>query len=65
MLEKDEERDADRHIDLAKDKLTLTECIFALAIALTCVSLHAVFLGKTAFSYFTVAFLSEAFPGSY
>ncbi|KAF6225014.1 hypothetical protein HO133_010209 [Letharia lupina] len=43
-LEKDEERDADRHIDLAKDKLTLTECIVATLIALTCVSLHAVFL---------------------
>lgn len=45
-LEKDEERDADRQIDLAKDKLTFTECIIALLIALTCVSLHAVFLGK-------------------
>ncbi|KAL9076561.1 MAG: hypothetical protein Q9161_000893 [Pseudevernia consocians] len=43
-LEKDEERDADRHLDLAKDKLTFTECIVALVIALTCVSLHAVFL---------------------
>lgn len=43
-LEKDEERDADRHIDLAKAKLTLTECIVALVLALTCVSLHAVFL---------------------
>ena len=48
-LEKDEERDADRHIDLAKAKLTLTECIVALVIALTCVSLHAVFLGKIPF----------------
>ena len=46
VLEKDEERDADRHIDLAKDKLTLTECVVALVIALTCVSMHAVFLGK-------------------
>ena len=48
-LEKDEERDADRHLDLAKDKLTLTECIVALVIALTCVSLHAVFLGEIPF----------------
>lgn len=47
VLEKDEERDADRHIDLAKPKLTLTECIVALVIALTCVSLHAVFLGES------------------
>ena len=46
VLEKDEERDADRSEDLEKDKLTLTECIFALVIAIACVSLHAVFLGK-------------------
>ena len=45
-LERDEERDVDRNIDLAKSKLTFTECIIALVIALTCVSLHAVFLGK-------------------
>ena len=46
VLAADEERDNDRHLDLKKDKLTLTECIVALVIALTCVSLHAVFLGK-------------------
>ena len=46
VLAADEERDNDRHMDLKKDKLTLTECVVALVIALTCVSLHAVFLGK-------------------
>ena len=46
VLEKDEARDHDRHKDLQKAKLTLTECVLALVIALTCVSLHAVFLGK-------------------
>lgn len=61
-LEKDEERDADRHIDLAKDKLTLTECIVATLIALTCVSLHAVFLGKVPSSSATTATLSGSFP---
>lgn len=45
VLEADEEKDMDRHRDLAKDKLTLTECALALSIALACVSLHAVFLG--------------------
>ena len=45
VLEQDELRDHDRHLDLKKDKLTLTECIIALAIAITCVSMHAVFLG--------------------
>lgn len=44
VLEEDEQKDQDRHIDLVKDKLTLTECVIALLFALTCVSLHAVFL---------------------
>lgn len=52
VLEKDEERDRDRHKDLKKAKLTLTECIFALVLALTCVSLHAVFLGKSLHFYY-------------
>ena len=47
VLEQDELRDHDRHKDLKKDKLTLTECIVALVIAITCVSLHAVFLGTS------------------
>lgn len=45
VFEKDEEKDHDGHLDLAKDKLTLSECVFALVLALTCVSMHAVFLG--------------------
>lgn len=49
ILEKDELRDDDRHKDLKKAKFTLTECIIALVIALTCVSLHAVFLGKCSY----------------
>lgn len=40
----DEERDRDRQTDLQKDKLTLIESIVAIVIALTCVSLHAIFL---------------------
>ncbi|KAF2705505.1 hypothetical protein K504DRAFT_471534 [Pleomassaria siparia CBS 279.74] len=44
IFEADEHMDADRHKDLAKDKLTLTECIIALVIALACVSLIAIFL---------------------
>ncbi|KAF2464515.1 putative vacuolar cation/proton exchanger 2 [Lindgomyces ingoldianus] len=44
IFEADEHKDADRHKDLAKAKLTLTECVVALVIALTCVSLIAVFL---------------------
>lgn len=44
VLEMDEQRDADRHKDLKKAKLTLTECILALVIAIALVCLHAVFL---------------------
>jgi len=55
VLEKDEERDRDRHLDLKKDKLTLTECVIALVLALTCVSMHAVFLGTYLSTYADVA----------
>lgn len=44
ILEADEERDHDRHRDLTKDKLTLTEAIVAVIIALTFVTFMAVFL---------------------
>lgn len=44
IFEQDEQQDRDRHKDLAKDKLTFTECILALLIALACVALIAVFL---------------------
>ncbi|KAI9773564.1 MAG: hypothetical protein M1840_006838 [Geoglossum simile] len=44
IFQQDELNDADRHKDLAKDKLTLTESIIAIVFALACVSLHAVFL---------------------
>ena len=45
ILEADEEKDMDRHKDLAKAKLTLTECILALALAVTFTAMHADFLG--------------------
>lgn len=57
VLEKDEEKDHDRERDLKKSKLTLTECFLALILALTCVSLHAVFLGK--YSPFRVVIYSK------
>ncbi|KAJ9615297.1 hypothetical protein H2200_001372 [Cladophialophora chaetospira] len=44
VLEADEEADRDRHRDLAKPKLTLTECVLVITIALTFISLIAVFL---------------------
>jgi Ca2+:H+ antiporter len=44
VLEADEENDRDRHRDLKKPKLTFTECVVSIAIALTFISLIAVFL---------------------
>ncbi|KAK5470018.1 hypothetical protein LTR55_011222 [Exophiala xenobiotica] len=44
VLASDEERDTDRHRDLHKAKLTFTECVIALAISLTFVTLIAIFL---------------------
>ncbi|KAI0158399.1 calcium/proton exchanger [Pestalotiopsis sp. NC0098] len=44
VLEYDEERDHDRVKDMHKDKLTLTECIVALAVSVTLVTIIAVAL---------------------
>lgn len=44
IFELDEERDHDRHADAAKDKLTLTECILALAVSIALVTLIAIAL---------------------
>ncbi|KAF2098448.1 putative vacuolar cation/proton exchanger 2 [Rhizodiscina lignyota] len=44
LLEIDEQNDEDRHKDLAKAKLTFTECVLALVLALTFVALIADFL---------------------
>jgi len=43
-LQHDDERDEDRHLDLAKPKYTFTECIVSIVISLAFVSLIAVFL---------------------
>jgi Ca2+:H+ antiporter len=44
LFEADEARDEDRHKDLAKDKLTLTECIVALTISIALVTIIAISL---------------------
>lgn len=44
VLLADEHKDADRHRDMYKEKLTMTECIVALTIAITVVAFMAVFL---------------------
>ena len=62
ILEADEERDHDRHKDLAKAKLTLTESIIALLIALMFVSFMAVFLVKE-IHYIVERGVKDAFVG--
>lgn len=44
LLEEDEERDVDRHKDLAKPKLTFTECVIALAVSIALVAIIAISL---------------------
>ena len=44
VLERDEQLDKDREKDLNKSKLTFTECLVALVIAIACVAMMAVFL---------------------
>lgn len=44
VLESDEEKDEDGADEKRRAKLTFTECLVAIAISLTCVSLSAVFL---------------------
>lgn len=44
MFEQDEHRDHDKHRDIRKAKLTLTECIVALVISITLVTFMAIFL---------------------
>ncbi|KAE9965787.1 hypothetical protein EG328_009396 [Venturia inaequalis] len=44
VLEADEEKDADKHRDSYKAKLTTTECVLAIAFAITMVTFMAIFL---------------------
>lgn len=63
IFEADEVKDADRHKDMKKAKLTLTECVIALLIALTCVSLIAIFLVQQIEFLVNERHVSDAFVG--
>lgn len=63
IYEIDELKDADRHKDLRKPKLTLTESILALVIALACVSMIAVFLVGQIHYMVEERHVSDAFIG--
>jgi len=63
IFNRDEHRDNDRHRDLAKAKLTLTESILAMVIALACVSMIAVFLVQQIPYMVEKRHISDAFVG--
>ena len=63
IFEHDELKDRDRHDDLKKDKLTLSECIVALVIAIACVSLIAIFLVEQIEFIVEERHISDAFLG--
>lgn len=63
IFTRDDEQDADRHKDLTKPKLTMTESIFAILISLTCVSMIAVFLVQQIPYMVEELHISDAFLG--
>lgn len=63
IFEFDEERDHDRHEDAAKDKLTLTECVIALAISIALVSVIAIALVDQIESIVVHHGVSDSFMG--
>ncbi|KAI1272588.1 hypothetical protein F5Y07DRAFT_379603 [Xylaria sp. FL0933] len=63
IFEHDEKRDADGHKDRAKDKLTLTECIVALAISVALVTLIALALVREIEPVVEESGISDPFMG--
>lgn len=62
IYEADDHKDKDRHKELARPKLTLTEVVVALAIAIACVAMIAVFLVEE-IPYIVERGVSDAFMG--
>lgn len=63
IYEADEHKDTDRHEELAKPKLTLTEVIIAVLISLACVAMIAVFLVEQIPYLVEHGHVSDAFVG--
>ena len=62
IYETDEHKDKDRHEELQKPKLTLTEVVLALLISLACVALLAIFLVEN-IEFIVEHGVSDAFVG--
>lgn len=63
VFEYDEERDTDKHNDKAKAKLTMTECIISLVVAITLVTLIAVILVLQIHYVIEISNVSDPFFG--
>lgn len=63
IYEADEHKDKDRHEELRKPKLTLTEAFIALIVSLACVSLIAIFLVQEIPFMVEERHVSDAFVG--
>ncbi|KAG9249252.1 putative vacuolar cation/proton exchanger 2 [Calycina marina] len=63
IFEADEHKDLDRHRDLAKAKLTFTECVFALVVSITLVTLIATSLVKQIHWIVEERHISDSFVG--
>ena len=63
IFEQDEERDADRHGDLNKPKLTMTESIISLIVAVALVTLIAIILVLQIHHVIEVSSVSDPFMG--
>ncbi|KAF2672912.1 hypothetical protein BT63DRAFT_466425 [Microthyrium microscopicum] len=63
ILERDEEKDADKARDAAKSKLTLTECVIALLVSMTLVTLVAISLVEQIGYIVEERGITEAFMG--
>lgn len=63
IYEADEHKDKDRHEELAKPKLTLTEAFIAMIISLACVALIAIFLVQEIPFMVEERHVSDAFVG--
>jgi len=63
ILKRDEEKDADKARDAAKSKLTLTECVIALVVSMTLVTLVAISLVEQISYIVEERGITEAFMG--
>lgn len=63
ILEADKQKDEDRHEELHKDKLTFTECMLALAVSITLVTIIAIALVEQISFVVESRGISDAFVG--